>query len=151
MDFKINNRYWLNRFVQDFFESEKSFFNYHFATVYEINDFSDRFVYKHNVNENDKVYFKNTLNKYKSILANTILHVKRRKTRKEEIVRKFYTFIKEKDKDNKLDLRKIKFEIIDLTSHMFSFGPKYYLILCDIDHDINFELIYGTLKVMNEI
>lgn len=151
MDFKVNNRYWLNRFVQDFLESEKSFLNYHFATCYKIDDFENRFLYKNSVNEGDRHYFKKVLNKYKYVLSNNILHIRRHETRKEDIVRKFYDFVKKKDPENKLDLRRIRFDVLDLTTYMFSFGPKYYLILCDMDKSIDFELIYGTLKVMNEI
>lgn len=153
MDFKVNNRYWLNQFIQDFIDYNKSFLLCNNTSSYDIDTFLNKFVYKDSVKDKDKENLINILHKYKSILSDCILRTKYSNL-KYDIIRKFYNFIKEKDPDNQLDLNKIKFELVNLTTSSFppfSSTLGYYLIVCDIDDSINFELIYGTLKVINKI
>ena len=62
----------------------------------------------------------------------------------------FFDFKKKCDKENQLGLKDIKFDLIDLSEGIESYGEHYYLIACDINKEIDFELSYGTFKVLNK-
>ena len=61
----------------------------------------------------------------------------------------FFDFKKKCDKENQLGLKDVKFDLIDLSEGIESYDKHYYLIACDINKEIDFELSYGTFKVLN--
>lgn len=149
MDFKINNRYWLDLFVKDFLESKRRIFEWQNIHTFSINSFGDRYVYKDRVPERQQRYFEYILKKYGPCLSDCIL-VTKKNIEKHKIVMDFFDFKKKCDKENQLGLKDIKFDLIDLSEGIESYGEHYYLIACDINKEIDFELSYGTFKVLNK-
>lgn len=150
MDFRINNRYWLNMFVRDFLETEKRIFEWKGARILSIDEFKDRYVYTNHTGEREEKYFELIIGKYNQCLSNSII-ITKRNIEKFDIAMDFFEYKKKCDKENKIGLKDVKFDLIDLSEGIHSSGQHYYLIACDIDSSINFELIYGTLKILNVI
>ena len=138
MDFKINNRYWLDLFVKDFLESKRRIFEWQNIHTFSINSFGDRYVYKDRVPERQQRYFEYILKKYGPCLSDYIL-VTKKNIEKHKIVMDFS------------DFKDVKFDLIDLSEGIESYDKHYYLIACDINKEIDFELSYGTFKVLNTI
>lgn len=150
MDFKVNNRYWLNKFIEDFIENKMRIFEWQRVRVFSINDFGIKFVYKNWRSDREEKYFESILRKYKSCLSDFIF-VTKESVKKHDLFMEFSNFKNECDIQNQIGLKDVKFELIDLSEGLKSYGQHYYLIVCDIDKSINFELIYGTMKIINGI
>ena len=150
MSFTLNNRYWLNMFVRDFLETEKRIFEWKGARILSITEFKDRYVYTNHTGEREEKYFELIIRKYNSCLSDSII-VTKRNIEKFDIATDFFDFKKKCDKENQLGLKDVKFDLIDLSEGIESYGKHYYLIACDVDKEIDFELTYGTLKIINAI
>ena len=150
MDFRLNNRYWLDLFVKDFLKLREHIFEWKGIHVFSISIFSKKYVYKNHIREREQRYFEYTLKKYGTCLTDYIL-VTKSNVEKHDITIDFWEFKKNCDKENKIGLKDLTFDLIDLSNGIQSYGQHYYLIACDINKEIDFELIYGTLKVLNTI
>lgn len=150
MDFRINNRYWLNIFVRDFLETEKRIFEWKGARILSIDEFKDRYVYTNHRGEREENYFELTIRKYNPCLSDSIV-ITKRNIEKLDITMDFLEYKRRWDKENKIGLKDVRFDLIDLSEGIHSSSQHYYLIACDIDSSVNFELVYGTLKILNAI
>lgn len=147
MSFAQNNRYWLNVFMTDFFENEKKKFDLNNnVRVLPINIFKVNIIGK--ALKREVAYFEYVMKKYSDCLLNYIL-VAKKTVEKHDILYDFFEFKDKCDKEGKIGLKDVKLDLIDLSKGIESYGKHYYLIACDIDKQIDFELIYGTLKVIN--
>ena len=91
------------------------------------------------------------LSKYTQFSTNYILSIPRSEE-KNVFTYRFYSFLYDCDKDRSLDLTLLKFDLVQLPSQLVpNYGPKFYLFICEINPKVNFELSYGTLKVLNKI
>ena len=88
-------------------------------------------------------------NEYKH--ARVGILVTKKNIEKHKIVMVFFDFKKKCDKEDQLGLKDVKFDLIDLSEGIESYDKHYYLIACDINKEIDFELSYGTFKVLNTI
>lgn len=157
MDFKINNRYWLNKFIQDFIDYKKPVYNGFHISCFEVKDFEKKFVLKDRIDKKYQKQFVDTIKLYQDLSVNCILAIKQNPWHPEtdltklDIIRHFYQYTLWKDPHNELDLNKIKFELLRINFGSIASDFECYLIVCDINKSINFELIYGTMKIINGI
>ena len=150
MDFKIDNKYWISCFVRDFINIEKVYMKKHNIEMFDIETFLHKIIEK-KLKYNTKGCLDRFLSKYSQISTNCILSIPRSEERNVFTYR-FYSFLCDCDKDRSLDLTLLKFDLVQFTSQLVpKYGPKFYLFICEINPKINFELSYGTLKVLNKI
>ena len=153
MDFEIKNRYWLNRFLEDVMVAkEKELGKQNFSSC-TIKEYGKMFIYHKRCDPRKRAYFQNLINTYKNMLVKRVIKIdtySRYRGEKAQVFQLLRETIEDYDKKNQLNLHKIKFELITLDASN-PFGAQYYLIACNIDKLINFELTYGTLKIMNTI
>lgn len=153
MSFEIKNRYWLNRFLEDVMVAkEKELGKQNFSSC-TIKEYGKIFIYHKRCDPGKRAYFQYLINAYKNMLVKRVIKIdlySRYRGEKALVFQLLRETIENYDKENQLNLHNVKFELITLDASN-PFGAQYYLVVCDIDKLINFELTYGTLKIMNKL
>lgn len=148
MSYAENNRHWLKLFINDILNSKDNNLELYGAFAIETDVFCAN-ILDDKKGKFDKEHILEKLKQYDSLSSGYIIRMRDTVGHDiNDVKRELFRLLMKLDSHNKLDLLKIKFDLVRLDTNRFAFARKHYLLVCDIQENIDFELIYGTLKVM---
>lgn len=150
MPYTENNRFWLKLFVKDFLRAEEKFLARANITPIPVETFYENFVEKERRRKIDKDYILKNLNRFNSLSSGFVLKCSGTNINMAQKVKlHLYERLKELDPKNQLGIKNITFDLVHLSTNSFTLSSKYYMLICDVSKYIDFELVYGSLKVIN--